>query len=73
MGAKLFLLRAYPQRKREAKMEATELLPLKVYPFTLTLLYSERPKLYIILAFLSAIGLISQAKPFSFKLFSKTI
>ena len=28
-----------------------------VYPFTLTLLHSERPKLYAILAFLSAMGL----------------
>ena len=34
-----------------------EWFPLKVNPFTLTLLHSERPKLYTILAFLSAIGL----------------
>ena len=30
---------------------------LGVYPYTLTLLHSERPKLYAILASLSAIGL----------------
>ena len=34
-----------------------EMLPLKVYPFTLTLLHSEGPKLYRVLALLSAIGL----------------
>ena len=34
-----------------------ELLPLKVYQFSLTLLHSEWPKIYAILAFLSAIGL----------------
>ena len=38
-------------------MKMTELLPLKMFPFTLTLLHSERPKLHTILAFLSAIGL----------------
>ena len=34
-----------------------ELLPLKVNPFRLTLLHSEWPKFYRILAILSAIGL----------------
>ena len=40
-------------------MEMAELFPLKVYPVihVLTLLHSERPKLYTILAFLSAVGL----------------
>ena len=38
-------------------MKVTELFPLKVYPLTLTLLHSERSKLYTILAFLSATGL----------------
>ena len=42
--------------RREAELMA-ELLPLKLYLFTLTLLHSERPKLYTILAFLSARGL----------------
>ena len=37
--------------------ENVQLLPRNVYPFSLTLLHSERPKLYTILAFLSAIGL----------------
>ena len=34
-----------------------ELLPLNVYSFSLTLLHSERPKLYTILASMSAVGL----------------
>ena len=38
-------------------MKMAELLTLEVYPFTLTLLHSERPKSYMILAFLSATGL----------------
>ena len=42
--------------KREVILKMTELLPLKVYQFILTLLHS---KLYAILAFLSAIGLIT--------------
>ena len=33
--------------------------------FLLTLLHSERPKLYTILAFLSAVGLMSKEKIFS--------
>ena len=35
----------------------TDLLPLKMYSHNLTLLHSERPKLYGVLAFLSAVGL----------------
>ena len=52
-------------------MKTADLLPLKVYQVTLTLLHSERPKLfrvfclsecyrvkiYVVLAFLGAIGL----------------
>ena len=38
-------------------MKIVELLPLNSYLFTLTLLHSERPKLYTVLAFLNAIGL----------------
>ena len=34
-----------------------ELFPLKVYLFIVTLLHSEQPKLYEVLAVLSAIGL----------------
>ena len=37
-------------------MKMVELPPMKVYPITLTLLHSERPKLYAIWVFLSAIG-----------------
>ena len=39
--------------------DGRKLLPLKMHWYNLTLLHSERPKLYTILAFLSAIGLIS--------------
>ena len=38
-------------------MGLTELLPLKVKHFILTLLHSEWPKLYGVLAVLSAVGL----------------
>ena len=38
-------------------MKITKVLALKVYPFTLTLFYSEQPKLYRVLAVLSEIGL----------------
>ena len=38
-------------------MKMTEFLLIKEHSFTLTLQHSERPKLYTILAFLSAIGL----------------
>ena len=38
-------------------MTVVEILPQSLYAFILTLLDSERPKLYTILAFLSAIGL----------------
>ena len=40
-------------------MKMSELVPLKVYPFSfnLTLLHSERPKLYGVLAIVSAIVL----------------
>ena len=40
------------------KMKIANLLPLTVYANTLILLHSERPKLYGVLAILSAIGLI---------------
>ena len=43
--------------RTEAKMKMAEWLPLKMYQFTLTLLHSERPKLYANLAFLSTKGL----------------
>ena len=46
-----------------------ELLPLKAYPITLTLLHSERTKLYTILAFLGAIGLIRKGQLYKFWLF----
>ena len=46
------------ETKKKKKEENNGILHLKVYPFTLTLLHSERPKLYTILAFLRAIGLI---------------
>ena len=41
----------------ERKKKMAELLPLKVYLFTLTLLHSERPKLHRVLVVVSAIGL----------------
>ena len=41
-------------------MKIAELLLLKVFPLTLTLLHSERPKLSTILAFLGVIGLKSK-------------
>ena len=37
-------------------MKMADLLPLKMYSLCLTLLHSERSKLYTILAFMSAIG-----------------
>ena len=40
-------------------MEVVELLPPKVYSFTLTLLHSEWPKLHGVLAILSSKGLTS--------------
>ena len=45
------------QFKRAAKTKIIELLSLKEYLVTLTLLHTERPKLYTILDFLGAIGL----------------
>ena len=40
-------------------MKVVDLLLMKAYVYTLTLLHSERPKLYTILVFLSAVGLTS--------------
>ena len=45
-------------------------LLLTVYPYTLTLLHSERPKLYAILAFLSAIGLNTDGHTIFVKIFA---
>ena len=45
--------------KEDTSIIIVELLPLKVYPFTITPLHSERPKLHTVLAFLSVIGLDS--------------
>ena len=42
---------------KQKSQKLSPFLKMVVYPFTLTLLHSERPKLYAILAFLSALGL----------------
>ena len=67
-----------PFRRFGSIQEITKVIPLfshdgkiEVYSFTLTLLHSKRPKLYTILVFLYAIGLIMRPTWTSLQVFGR--